>query len=213
MEAAEHLQAISSLLLELEKNPTPEQKAEKIEAIFRHAHSLKGAARAINFGEIETICQSLENVFSNWKRQGTHATAEAFDTLHRAVDLISYFALGSDSKGAASDPRAIFENDRRAWRIASVEIERFCTRQRREGILLPETATPATPMSEPKASQHNIQARVGPAAAVQTTGSEPRGRASPYRGWRTSLRRQMKRFRISTTKLDLRLLLEDGKKC
>ena len=31
-----------------------------IETIFRAAHSLKGAARAVNFSEIERVCQSLE---------------------------------------------------------------------------------------------------------------------------------------------------------
>ena len=68
VEAAEHLQSISAGLLELEKAPASDGVHRIVEVIFRAAHSLKGAARAVNFSEIETICQGLEDVFASWKR-------------------------------------------------------------------------------------------------------------------------------------------------
>ena len=63
VEAAEHLQDIGTGLLELEKAAAPEQQRQLIETVFRAAHSLKGAARAVNSMETESLCQSLEDLF------------------------------------------------------------------------------------------------------------------------------------------------------
>ena len=59
VEADEHLRAMSSGLLALEKMPQGEERAALVEKVFREAHSLKGAARAVNLAEIESVCQSL----------------------------------------------------------------------------------------------------------------------------------------------------------
>ena len=83
-EAAEHRQAISAGLLELERSPAP----EIVERIYREAHSLKGAARAVSQTEIEMLCQTLESVFAAWKRQEWQPGPTSFDALHRATDLI-----------------------------------------------------------------------------------------------------------------------------
>jgi two-component system chemotaxis sensor kinase CheA len=89
VEAAEHLQAISTGLLELEKRPEGAGQQPLIETVYRAAHSLKGAARAVDFTDIESLCQSLENLFAAWKRgQGT-PTQEALDQAHRAVDQMT----------------------------------------------------------------------------------------------------------------------------
>ena len=87
VEADEHLQAISSGLLELEKSPPPAESTPLLENVYRETHSLKGAARAVNLTEIETVCQSLESVLSAWKRREIAASPELFDTLHRGFDL------------------------------------------------------------------------------------------------------------------------------
>src|SRR5450830_1672850 len=84
VEAEEHLKNITSGLIELEKDPDPQVKAGIIETVFREAHSLKGAARAVNLTDIETICQSLERVFSVMKRREIHLVPFVFDTLHQA---------------------------------------------------------------------------------------------------------------------------------
>ena len=87
VEAAEHLQAIATGLLELEKTPAPEVQRSLVETVFRAAHSLKGAARAVDFIEIESFCQSLEDAFAAWKR-AVPSPAE-FDAAHRTVDAIA----------------------------------------------------------------------------------------------------------------------------
>lgn len=88
VEAREHVQTLSRGLLELEKAQEPREQAAIAEAIFRAAHSLKGAARAVELAEIEAICQSLEDVFAAQRRDATVPNAQAMDVLHRALDTI-----------------------------------------------------------------------------------------------------------------------------
>jgi two-component system chemotaxis sensor kinase CheA len=94
VEAAEHLQDIGAGLLELEKAAAPGEQLEIIEKVFRAAHSLKGAARAVNLTEIESLCQSLEELFAAWKRRESLPSPPTLDTAHRAVDTISEVLLG-----------------------------------------------------------------------------------------------------------------------
>jgi two-component system chemotaxis sensor kinase CheA len=89
VEAAEHLQAIAAGLLELEKAPAPAEQPLVVETVFRAAHSLKGAARAVNLGEIESLCQSLEDTFAAWKRKEVSRSPIAFDALHSRLDAIT----------------------------------------------------------------------------------------------------------------------------
>ena len=86
VEAAEHLQDIGTGLLELEKATAPERQLQIIETVFRAAHSLKGAARAVNSMETESLCQSLEHLFAAWRRGESLPTPSTLDTAHRAVD-------------------------------------------------------------------------------------------------------------------------------
>ena len=88
-EAGEHLQAMTSGLQDLPKTVEKDRRAAVIEAIFREAHSLKGAARAVNAADIEAVCQALESVFAEWKRDEVAATAGAAGLLLRAVDAAS----------------------------------------------------------------------------------------------------------------------------
>ena len=95
VEAEEHIRNMSSRLVELEKCSTDEERARLVETIFREAHSLKGAARAVNASEVESICQSLENVFSALKHRGLSFSTALFDVLHSCVDTIGTIVLSS----------------------------------------------------------------------------------------------------------------------
>jgi two-component system chemotaxis sensor kinase CheA len=111
VEAAEHLQAIAAGLLELEQTPAPEAQRTIVEVVFRAAHSLKGAARAVDFTEIESLCQSLEDVFAAWKRQESAPSPTALDTLHRTLDAITAaMSVPEASRGARTRaPRQPFD--------------------------------------------------------------------------------------------------------
>jgi two-component system chemotaxis sensor kinase CheA len=88
VEAAEHLQAIGAGLVELEKAAAPAEQVRLLETVFRAAHSLKGAARAVNFSAIEAQCQSLEGLFAAWKRRESAPTPETLDEAHRALNAV-----------------------------------------------------------------------------------------------------------------------------
>jgi two-component system chemotaxis sensor kinase CheA len=86
IEAAEHFAAIATGLVALEKSPDAPGRRSVLESIFRAAHSLKGAARAVDLNEIESLCQSLESLFASWKRDESAATPSGLDAAHLALD-------------------------------------------------------------------------------------------------------------------------------
>ena len=88
VEADEHLKAMSSELLALEKTPAGAQRAKSLETVFREVHSLKGAARAVNLAPIESVCQSLENLFAALKGGRLDVSPPLFDLLHQSVDAL-----------------------------------------------------------------------------------------------------------------------------
>ncbi|MGB7540620.1 MAG: chemotaxis protein CheW, partial [Burkholderiales bacterium] len=91
VEADEHLKAMSSGLLALEKMPPGEQRAQIIENIFREAHSLKGAARAVNLTQIESVCHSLEGVFAGLKGNRLAISPPLVDLLYQSLDALGGF--------------------------------------------------------------------------------------------------------------------------
>lgn len=96
IEAAEHLKAMSSGLLELEKADAPEKRQAIVETIFREAHSLKGAARAVNVSSIETTCQSMESVLAALKRREAAIAPSLLDALNRAVSGLEKLYSAAD---------------------------------------------------------------------------------------------------------------------
>jgi two-component system chemotaxis sensor kinase CheA len=95
-EAVEHVQSISSGLLALEKSSAGARQ-EIVETIFRDAHSLKGAARAVEFRDIERLCQTIEDVFARWRRGEEEPVAKALDDVHRTVDQIGTALAATES--------------------------------------------------------------------------------------------------------------------
>jgi two-component system chemotaxis sensor kinase CheA len=104
VEAEEHVTAISSGLVELEKASSPERQTEMIESVFREAHSLKGAARAVNLVRIEGICQTLESLFAQLKIQEKVLSPELFDQLHHLVDTLGALLA---SEGAETETKIV----------------------------------------------------------------------------------------------------------
>lgn len=82
-EAEEHLVTMASLLQQLERG---EGVDAAVERLFREAHSLKGAARAVNLGEAERVCQAMERMLSALKREGRAPPPPWTDALFDAVD-------------------------------------------------------------------------------------------------------------------------------
>ncbi|ABD40256.1 CheA signal transduction histidine kinases [Methanospirillum hungatei JF-1] len=96
-DAEELLTGITDGLIKLEQaedHPEP----FLIEEVFRKTHSLKGAARAVNLREIESVCLNLENIFSLMKREEFFASAAEFDLFHDAVKSIRNFLSDGEKK-------------------------------------------------------------------------------------------------------------------
>ena len=88
-EAEDHLNAMSSGLLELEREKDPAKSQSLIESIYRESHSLKGAARAVNLNQVETLCQEMESVLAEFKHGQILTTTGFFDAIHQAIDTLS----------------------------------------------------------------------------------------------------------------------------
>lgn len=99
-EADEHLQALSSGLLALEKSPA--DAAARVETIFREVHSFKGAARAVNLTAIESLCQAMESVFAALKAGRLALAAPLLELLHRATEAL--YRLVEAPAGQAQSP-------------------------------------------------------------------------------------------------------------
>ena len=85
LESQERLSNISSSLLELEKASEPDKQEPVLDVVFREAHSLKGAARAVNLTDIEALFQSMEGIFAAIRRKEIPFSADLFDLLHSSV--------------------------------------------------------------------------------------------------------------------------------
>jgi two-component system chemotaxis sensor kinase CheA len=96
VEADEHFRTISKCLSDLEHASNGDRHGV-IELIFREAHSLKGAARAINRTDIEALCQSLESLFSVWKKDPGVASQGQFDLSAEALEILAEM-LNSDAE-------------------------------------------------------------------------------------------------------------------
>ncbi len=91
IEAEDHLKNLSAGLVRFENSNEDITRSETLEFIYREAHSLKGAARAVSLNEIEGICQNIESVFSAVKKDELKVSTSVFDLLHSSVDLITTY--------------------------------------------------------------------------------------------------------------------------
>jgi len=135
VEAEEHIQAISSGLLELEKTSDAERQNQIIETVFREAHSLKGAARSVNSKDIEAASQSLESVFAALKRQELTSSPELFDLLNQAIDSLRKLSSSTEVEPGTSEASL---NRELIQRLESAA----------KGGALPSSQAPTTPAPE-----------------------------------------------------------------
>ena len=85
VEAAEHIEAMSDSIVKLRNFPDQ----ETIERIYREAHSLKGAARAVDMREVESMCQSLEDLLARLKKGMLEISPGLLDRMQETVDRIA----------------------------------------------------------------------------------------------------------------------------
>ena len=85
----EQVQIMTDGLLALEQGRVSgEDRRVTMEDIFRAAHSLKGAARAVGVTVVEQLSHALEGVLDAMQHETIKPTPELFDACYRALDAL-----------------------------------------------------------------------------------------------------------------------------
>ncbi|WP_051328706.1 hybrid sensor histidine kinase/response regulator [Geminicoccus roseus] len=100
MEYREHVAAMRRL-------STPAAGSAEIVEIFRRAHSLKGAARAVDHGAIEAVAHRLESLLELMQRRLVPPDADAVRVIQAALDTIEDVA---DDPGASLQGHAVLNS-------------------------------------------------------------------------------------------------------
>ncbi|HBG04431.1 MAG: hybrid sensor histidine kinase/response regulator [Geobacteraceae bacterium GWC2_58_44] len=161
MEAQDHIRALTSLLIELEKESDPAGRRLLVETVFRRMHTLKGAAHAVNLVEVAHSCQELESLLADLKRGDIPLELGLFDRLHTDVDALSD-QIFRHQQGAGSGAGA------------AAESPAGCAAQERE---LPSPSLPGHSVQLPAAGLPGGKSADGDQAPDK--GSVPAGWASP----------------------------------
>ncbi|MBI4249253.1 MAG: response regulator [Elusimicrobia bacterium] len=101
-EHQDHLEKIRGILEDLAKSgkgPGPE-----LEEAFRRAHSLKGAARAVDLHPIETLAHCVETIFSRVREGRLPLDKRTLKTIHVALDSIEDWVIAYFQKNAPAEP-------------------------------------------------------------------------------------------------------------
>ena len=89
MEAESHCSTLVDELLVLENNPAD---PDALAALMRAAHSIKGAARIVNFDILVELTHTMEDVFSSAQDGNIGLGSSDIDTLLAGVDLLGDIA-------------------------------------------------------------------------------------------------------------------------
>ena len=100
LEHKEHLAAIRESLRAMERDPAHHPD---LVDIHRRAHSLKGAARAVDLPEVERLSHWLEAAFLAIQRGAVPFDAAARDVMRRALDAIEDVVAWATRGGSAVD--------------------------------------------------------------------------------------------------------------
>ncbi len=137
IEAEEHLSSIRNGLVKLEGLESEEEKISLLEEIYRDAHSLKGAARAVNLTDIVDLCQNVENIFSALKKGEIKESDELFELVQNSLAVIEGFINEEDENN-----RILMYDDIQQYQVL---IDDFLeqSKQEPEGeVLHPEVVPP-----------------------------------------------------------------------
>lgn len=95
IEVAEQGNVLMDGLLALEENPAA---ADRLEALMRAAHSIKGAARMVGVDPVVRLAHIMEDVFVAAQNSEIVLAADHVDALIKGIDTISSFANLSDTE-------------------------------------------------------------------------------------------------------------------
>lgn len=103
-ESLENLQTLNESLLDLEQNP---EDTEKVNSIFRVAHTIKGMAATMGFTDLAELTHKMEDVLAEFREGELKVTQDVvtvlFDCLDTLEKMIDNVQEGSDEKIEMND--------------------------------------------------------------------------------------------------------------
>ncbi len=106
-ECEERLNSISGSLASIEDVPDSSEKAELVEALLRELHSLKGGARAVNLGSVESVAHAFEQVLVRIQGDDLDWNGEVLDSCHQAVSALGDLVMIADAAGSDMAARTV----------------------------------------------------------------------------------------------------------
>jgi two-component system, chemotaxis family, sensor kinase CheA len=171
-EAGEHLEQLGADLVRLERaGRQGDETAPVVDGMFRHAHSVKGMAGAMQFDGIARLAHRVEDLLGGLRGHGGKVPVEVVDALLLAVDGLQAMVLAAgDGAPCEPDPRLL---ERIALASASLRAEPG-------GAPLPPATAPPPGLPEPERPAVHAEAAALPVAparrlevAVEIAGSCP----------------------------------------
>lgn len=95
-EGAEYLQIMNQALLRMERSESQDERVQLLQEGFRAAHSLKGAARAVNLLTLEELTHDVESIMQQAHKGDLVLDAPAADVLYDAFDLMTQLVSGQE---------------------------------------------------------------------------------------------------------------------
>jgi two-component system sensor histidine kinase and response regulator WspE len=144
-------------LLELEHNPTD---ASLLAILMRAAHSLKGAARMVEYDAAVSVAHELEGVFVAAQKGSLVLLPEHVDVLLRGVDLLQRIAQTPDDKIETENSERDDELKQFLRDLAAVRVDNPC--EAAKGSLQP-----------PRSKDTNVSEIVAITSKTEAVGSTP----------------------------------------
>lgn len=101
-EAQEHLEGITSTLVQLEREPAGNQRQRRdlVDVLLRKTHTLKGSAATVGLAAAAEAAHRLEDVFAQLRNGRLALSLDRLDALISAVDTLRTVALAPDPAAA-----------------------------------------------------------------------------------------------------------------
>jgi two-component system, chemotaxis family, sensor kinase CheA len=194
-QAKEQLQTINQRLLALEE-AEGDEKGPLLEEIFREAHSLKGASRAVDLGRVEAVAHKLESLFSVIQKGELEADAEVFDLAYKALDALTALV----EEGLVGTPTDVDIDGLCASLVAAAE---------GAGAPVPSSQSPDTeepvaeePQAETPAPDTQHPTPEPEKAEAPTPTPEPAAKPAPKKAKPKKAEERDETVRVATSKLD-----------
>ncbi len=146
IEAAEHLEAISSGLLAIEHAGSA-GRTPLVESIFREVHSFKGAARSVSLTGVEALCLALESIFAAMKEEKLALSTETLDTIHQGLGVLASLCANPGAPPSPQDSKkeqqALAALQRVVWETSGQHVEKTAA------AMAPPVPAPPVPPAVP----------------------------------------------------------------